>query len=177
MKKILFLLMSIVVLLASCDKKDNPQVDKGKLDPNAVILIKPAKGVQLKATVAGLTATEIVEQTVNMKWRSHWFSNKYYEKEDIIARGFSEAQRDLSIPALKMWGTDIISQEGEFMKEFIYGTEIYLTDNNNDTIAYVPQSVINNARTLIEAAYNDNNYTEVYRLFDEVFTFLPIETK
>lgn len=73
-----------------------------------------------------------------------------------------------------MWGTDIIDQEGKFHKTFIYGTDVYLTDNNNDTIGYVPQSVINNARTLIEAAYNDENYTEVYRLFDEAFTFLPI---
>lgn len=173
MKKILFLL-TIALVFASCDKNDDPDPGKGKLEPNAVILIRPAKGVQLKATIPGLTAIEIVEQTVNIKWQSQWFSNVYSEEPKLIARGFAEAQRDLSIPALKMWGTDIITQEGDFMKEFIYGTDYYLTDNNNDTIGYVPQSVINNARSLIEAAYNDENYTEVYKLFDEVFTFLPV---
>ena len=49
-----------------------------------------------------------------------------------------------------------------------------ITDNNNDTIAYVPNDVINTACPLIEAAYADENYTEVYRLFNEAFTFIPI---
>lgn len=172
MKKILFLLLSIA-LFASCGDDDDPN-PKGKLDPNAVILIKPAAGVQTRAQVSGLTATEIVEQTVNMKWRSQW-GTQYSEEPIEIARGFADAQRDLSIPALKMWGTDIITQEGDLIKVFLYGTDVYLTDSNNDTIGYVPQSVINSARTLIETAYNDEDYTEVYRLFDEAFTFLPIE--
>ncbi|SFL10210.1 hypothetical protein SAMN05216357_112133 [Porphyromonadaceae bacterium KH3CP3RA] len=174
MKKILFLLLA-VALFVNCDPNDTPDNDKGKLDPNAMITIRPADGVQLKATVPGLTATEIVEQTVNIKFQSQWWSNVYSEEPKELSRGFAEAQRDLTIPALKMWGTDIIAQDGSFMKEFIYGTDVYLTDNNNDTIGYVPQSVINSARTLIEAAYDDENYTEVYRLFDEAFTFLPIE--
>ncbi len=172
MKKIILFLSVFSLLFAGCEK--DPVADKGKLDPNAMILIKPAKGVQLKATVPGLTATEIVEQAVNIKFQSQWWSNVYSEEPKELSRGFAEAQRDLTIPALKMWGTDIIAQDGSFMKEFIYGTDVYLTDNNNDTIGYVPQSVINSARTLIESAYNDENYTEVYRLFDEVFTFLPI---
>jgi hypothetical protein len=173
MKKILFLLLA-VALFVNCDPKDVPE-PKGKFDPNAMITIRPAKGVQLRSTVPGLTATEIVEQTVNIKFQSQWWSNVYSEEPKELSRGFAEAQRDLTIPALKMWGTDIIAQDGSFMKEFIYGTDVYLTDNNNDTIGYVPQSVINSARTLIEAAYDDENYTEVYRLFDEAFTFLPIE--
>lgn len=174
MKKILFLLLA-VALFVNCDPKPEVEIDKGQLDPNAMITIRPAKGVQLRSTVTGLTATEIVEQTVNIKFQSQWWSNIYSEEPKELSRGFAEAQRDLTIPALKMWGTDIIAQDGSFMKEFIYGTDVYLTDNNNDTIGYVPQSVINSARTQIEAAYNDENYTEVYRLFDEAFTFLPIE--
>jgi len=173
MKKILFLLVGL--LLISCDpEKDIPDV-KGQLDPNAMIILRPDKGVQLRSSIPGFTAQQIVEETVNIKWQSQWFSNIYSDDVILIARGFAESQRDITIPALKMWGTDIITQEGDFMKEFIYGTDFYLTDNNNDTIGYVPQSVINNARLLIESAYNDSNYTEVYRLFDEVFTFRPIE--
>lgn len=164
----------IALVFVSCDKDDDP-IDKGQLDPNAMITLRPAAGVQLKASVSGLTALEIVEQTVNMKFKAQYLDNVLQDEPKIGVRTFAEAQRDLSIPALKMWGTDIINQEGVFLKDFIYGTDVYLTDNNNDTIGYVPQSVINNARSLIVAAYNDENYTEVYRLFDEVFTFLPIE--
>ena len=50
-----------------------------------------------------------------------------------------------------------------------------ITDNNNDTIAYIPDAVINTARPLIESAFADENYNEVYRLFNEAFTFIPIE--
>ena len=174
MKRILLSILTIALLAVACDKKDITVIDKGKLDPNAVILIKPAKGVQLRAFVPGLTATEIVEQTENIKWQTQWLDDVYSEVPVPIARGFSDAQIDVEIPALKMWGVDIISQTGEFYKTFIYGTNFYLTDRNNDTIGYVPQNVIDNARILIEAAYNDDNYTEVYRLFDEAFTFLPI---
>ena len=57
MKKILFLLVGL--LLISCDPKDIPDV-KGKLDPNAMITIRPAKGVKLRSTITGLTALEVV---------------------------------------------------------------------------------------------------------------------
>ena len=53
MKKILLLLVGL--LLISCDPENVPE-PKGKLDPNAMIVIKPAKGVQLRSTVTGLTA-------------------------------------------------------------------------------------------------------------------------
>ena len=74
-----------------------------------------------------------------------------------------------------MWGTDIISQQGEFYKDFIYGFSVYITDSHNDTIACVPNEVIDNARVLIEAAYYAEDYEEVYRLFNEAFTFLPMD--
>ena len=60
MKKLISLLF-IFGLLLSCDP-NHTEIDKGQLDPNAMITIRPAKGVQLRSTVTGLTATEIVEQ-------------------------------------------------------------------------------------------------------------------
>lgn len=173
MKKILFLLVGL--LLISCNPEDVPEVDKGKLDPNAMILIKPAKGVQLRSTVSGLTALEVVEQAVNIKWQSHYFSNVYYDDIKDIARTFIEEHKDYDKPALLMWGTDIITQEGEYYRDMTYAFNVVITDNHNDTIAYIPDAIINAARPLIEAAYADQNYTEVYRLFNEAFTFIPIE--
>lgn len=172
MKKVILFLSVLALVFVSCEKNDVP--DKGKLDPNAMIIIRPASGVQLKSTVPGLTALEIVEQTMGVTFRSHYGGSTYYEDVMTLDRGFNDAQRDLSIPALKMFGTDIITAEGEYVKEFIYGTDFYLITYDLDTIAHIPQTVINNARVLIEAAYNDENYTEVYRLFNEAFTFLPI---
>lgn len=174
MKKILFLLICLSLL--SCDpQKDLPNM-KGEFDPNAMIVLRPAKGVQIRSIITGLTAFEIVQQAVNIEWESHWFGNVYYDDAKFIGRSFPEPQKDYQTPALLMWGTDIIAQHGEFYKDFIYGYNVYITTGTGrDTIAYVPDSVINNARPLIEAAYADENYTEVYRLFNEAFTFLPIE--
>lgn len=171
MKKII-LILTVLIFAFSCEKEPLP--NKGKLDPNATIVLRPAKGVQLRSTISGLTALEIVEQAVNIKWQSHYGGNVYYDDVKSIARTFIEAHKDYDNQLLKMWGIDVISQEGEYYRDLTYGFNVVITDSNNDTIAYVPDQVIADARILIEAAYNDSNYTEVYRLFNEAFTFIPI---
>lgn len=173
MKKIILFLIIIGFALVGCKDRNQNIIDKGKLDPNAMIVLKPAKGVQVRSIETGLTALEVVQNAVNIKWQSHYFDNVYYDDAKDIARTFIEEHRDLVTPALKMWGTDIINQEGEYYRDFINGFNVVITDTNNDTIAQVPDAVINSARPLIEAAYNDSNYTEVYRLFNEAFTFVP----
>jgi len=172
MKKLISLLF-IFGMLLSCDPKPEVETDKGQLDPNAKIVLRPDKSVQTRATIGGYTGLQVVQEAVNIYWRSHWFDNRYYDSEKIIARTFIETLKDYNKPALLMWGTDIITQMGDFLKDFIYGYDVVITDVHNDTIAFVPDSVINNARPLIEAAYNDENYTECYRLFNEAFTFFP----
>ena len=90
-----------------------------------------------------------MEQGVNIKWQSHYFDNRYHDEPRQLTRTFADAQRDLSILALKMWGIDIIALLGDdgltpvFWRDFIYGFEVFITDTNNDTIARVPNSVIN----------------------------------
>jgi hypothetical protein len=171
MKKILFLLVGL--LLISCNPEDIPET-KGKLDPNAMIVIKPAKGVQLRSTVTGLTALEVVEQAHAITYQSHYTSNVYNDNPIITGRSFRSEDKDYEIPALLMAGIDVINIEGNYYKDFTNAFSVFITDINQDTIAYVPDAVINSARPLIEQAYNDENYTEVYRLFNEAFTFLPI---
>lgn len=46
-----------------------------------------------------------------------------------------------------------------------------------DTIAYIPNAVMREAQGRIEKAFNDSNYTEVYKLFYETFRFKPITGK
>jgi len=172
MKKNLFLLIVVAAVFASCDPKDVPD-PKSKLDPNAMITLRPAAGVQLRSTVAGLTAMEVVQNAVNIKWTSHYVNNAYLETPKHTARTFMDSQRDFNTPSLKMLGIDVITSEGEYYKDLTYAFNVVITDVNNDTIAYVPDEVINNARPLIETAFNSENYTECYLLFDTAFTFLP----
>lgn len=171
MKKILFLLVGL--LLISCDPENAPE-PKGKLDPNAMIVIKPAKGVQLRSTVTGLTALEVVERAHAITYQSHYTSNVYNDNPIITGRSFRSEDKDYEIPALLMAGIDVINIEGNYYKDFTNAFSVFITDINQDTIAYVPDAVINSARPLIEQAYSDEDYTEVYRLFNEAFTFLPI---
>lgn len=173
MKKLLIIL-SVLFAAFACEP-DTPEVNKGKLDPNAMITIRPAKGVQLRSTVSGLTALEIVEQAVNIKWQTQYVDNVYYDEIKSVARTFIEEHKDYDNQILKMWGIDIITQEGDYRKDLTHAFNVVITDVNNDTIAYVPDEVINTARPLIETAYNSEDYKEVYRLFDTAFTFLPIE--
>lgn len=169
--KQLILFLSVLLLAVSCEK--DPVIDKGQLDPNAMITIRP--GVSVRATVEGLTPLEVVQQARSIKYQSHYFDNKYEEVAKDISRGFDETLKDYETPALKMYGYDVIALTGEYYRDLTYAFNVVITDNDGDTIAYVPDAVINSARPLIESAYEDEDYNEVYRLFDEAFIFLPIE--
>ena len=172
--KNLLLFLSILLITISCNPNDVPDT-KGKLDPNAMITIRPGKGVHLRSTFPGLTALEVVERATSMKLQMRYFDDLDNGQYKIAGRGFNEeTMKDFNIPALKMLGIDVINAQGEYIRDLTTAKSVYITDINGDTLAYVPDDVINNARPLIEAAYAEENYTEVYRLFDEAFTFLPI---
>ena len=183
MKRTLIILLAMVAM-AGCKKETVKPDEPFVPDPNAMVLIRgeqPTKGY-----IPGLTPLEIVEQGLNIRFTTHWsFVNDYediqrhiyYDEPVNAGRGFAEEHKDYDIPALKMWGTDIIGQNGGLVKDFLYSVDVYITDWNHDTIAHVPQAVIDNARLLIETAYHNQEYEEVYRLFDEVFTFRPIAGK
>lgn len=183
MKRILFII-SVLLVLMSCEKQPLPEHNNGVYDPNAKITIRQAP---VKDFVAGLTAAEIVEQAHRLKFKSHYLDNKYSEHPRKLTRAFSEVTKDFNIPALLMWGTDILQPElqnmyngnseyGIFLLDFIEAWDVYVVNINNDTIAQIPDEVLRNARPLIWQAYVDSNYNEVYRLFDEAFTFIPISS-
>ena len=170
MKK-LFLLLFLVTAM-SCTKDNN-----GKLNPNAMISIWPKGAVQTtKAKDFHLSNLEIVKQTFNLS-----FYNENMGSGNLV-RGFAPAQRDTVNIRLLMWGTDIIGQFGDYVTEFIDGHDFVLRRNLAtppatpiyDTIAYISNNVILNARNRIKSAYDSGNYTAVYAAFDSVFTFIPI---
>lgn len=178
MKKFIYLFV-LSALLVAC-KGNDPQ--QKKFDPNAMIVLKgqsPVAGTSVQnAMVGGLTNLEVVQRAVNIKWTSHWGDNFYWDEPKQIARTFLDTHKDFNKPALLMWGTDIIAYDGVsnyFMKDFIYGYDVFITDDNNDTIAYVPNEVLEAARQPIEDAWNRGDYDAVYKMFNEAFTFLPIK--
>lgn len=171
MKKIIFILIAVLALTACDKKKDVPKL----LDPNATITIKPAKNT--RALIEGKTALEIVQQCASMKLKSMWFDNKLSESPVIGSYTFHERQKDYTIPALKMLASDVILY-GELSMDFIEAYDVFLVERGKgDTIAYIPNEVLLEAKTKIVKAYNDENYEEVYRLFDEAYVFYPMPEK
>jgi hypothetical protein len=208
MKKSIGLLF--IVLLALAGSSCNDEVpDKGKLDSNAMICLRPAPGTTIRfgkspalrsarLSNGHLSALEIVKQADGV-----WFWNEPIYGHQAVSRGFDNLQRDTLSPALKMWGTDIISQYGLYVPDFIEGVDCILdrilyvdpvtkdTASLNyyadepyailsevrtwmDTIAYIPNSVLRNAELQVKAAYANGDYTTVYKIFNEAFTFTPI---
>jgi len=174
MKRLLPIFL-ISLLFSSCNKKDDPT--GFKVDVYATVNIKPAVG--FRSAGEHISALEIVKKATVI----------HFTTSDLqsATRGFDKAQRDTisATPCLKMWGTDIINEQGVYEPIFIEGSNFVLEVWNGfptipyrqckiDTIAYIPNSVIQSARISIKAAYNAGNSDEVYRLFNDAFTFVPI---
>lgn len=164
--------MTFALAFVGCEKSD------GKLDPNATISIRPAAGVKLRSTnPEHLTALEIVQQTNNMAFISPSINRP-------SMRGFSDAQRDLNpdAPRLKMWGTDIIENNGNLADEFILAKNVVLTidyriidgSDRIDTIAYIPNTTLQDAYAIIKPAFDSGDYETVYQVFDNAYRFTPI---
>ena len=176
MKKLLFLI-AVILIGFSCKKKVEVIQVQTKIDPNATILIRPALQNQTRSIVTDLSNREIVENAMNIVWQSHWFGDVFWDDVKFIARGFAPQHKDIEKEQLRMWATDVIDVDGNYRKTFTYGFSLFIIGSENDTLAYIPDEIINAARIKIEEAFNNENYDEVYDLFNTAFTFLPIESE
>lgn len=164
MKKLL-LIAAACLVLSGCKKESD-----GRLDPNATVALNPAPGVKAAAEDAGnpahLTARQIVEQ-----------ANALLAGESIT--GIDDWNRDLDRNRIVMSSTWVIRQNGE-LETYALGMRdqilVTLDEENHpvDTIAYIPNSVMQDLEQRITAAYEAGDYATCYRLFEEGFVFIPI---
>lgn len=196
MKHLLF--FTIAAMITACGGDETPiKKTTGKLDPDAMVRIEAANGVKMRSneleyqyTEDGerlLTAFEIAKQGILLEFFATFEGQKAVQGYNT-SRVFGDNMRDTvsERPALLMFGTDIIREDGTLVKNFLYGRDVVvsreLLDKNGkpyglDTIGYIPNALLVEAQKKIEAAYNDSNYTEVYRLFNEVYRFKPTTGK
>lgn len=177
---ILFFLLALA--LSGCEKN---AIEDFKIDPSATINIHAANGVKLRsATIdtAHLTALEIVRQTTLLRFT---LSNG-----KVASRGFAPLQRDTisNVPMLKMWGTDIMYYDQ--LTDGTYTTNLILAldflearncllihnngGNNDDTIAYIPNTVLRVAEMQIKALFAEKDYEPIYTIFNDAYTFIPV---
>lgn len=179
MRNLLYLLL-FALLFTACDK-DETKPTKGKLDPDAMILVRPDESMLLKSTINGLTPEEIVEQAYLLRTSSYWHYKGVlgYQLDTTYMtqaeRGIPDLYKDYDNNIIKMWGTDIITQFGQLDSVFLHAFDVYITNEAEDTIAKIPNEVLRTAAPLIEEAYFDEDWDEVYRLFNEAYTYVGIE--
>lgn len=171
MKKILFVLVMAIAFVA-CDKDPEIAPEIGK---NEYVLIKPDASFQLKATYPGLTPEEIVRDAFSLTWTTHWSDYQYFDTPGSMNRGFPDIYKDYENNILKFLSIDIIADNGDLMPTFIKGWDFFILNEANDTLAYIPNEVIRAAEIEIYEAYQAGDNTEVYRLFDEAYTYKAIE--
>ena len=190
------LLLCVIALFTSCSSDDS---DKShRLDPNATILLNPDKSAFPTAHAFTNAADPDDRPEDQPGYYSTTVPGDQLSPLDIVKQAgglffippddkggnytFDPHERDFDTPCLKMWGIDIINQEGELVYAFIDAKDVVVWREHNfdqateyeDTIAYLPNSVLRDAAPKIKAAYKAGNYEEVYKIFHEAYTFRPI---
>lgn len=181
MKKLFYLL--IAVALIGC-KTDEPEQKVFKIDTAAMVYIKPASQpinapLFIGKSTGHLTPLEIVKKATGLRF--------YNEKLGAIngtgaAGGFAGKDTTSFVPAFLRYGTDVVAPDGfgvpYLVPDFIYAydcvIEIFRTNKDIDTIAYIPNSVLRKAESDIKSALANKDTAIVYSIFQNAFKFTPI---
>lgn len=179
MRKCTTLLLSCLLLvgLGACGEKDNP----GRLAPDAKLYINVVtnnnmKAVDDTATPEGeqrlLTPREVVEQACNFV-----FTDKEGDEDSRFS--IMDNMKDLDNARIKLWGQQIIREDGSLNDAFMLCRNIYVEPNRIDeaggrVIAYIPNKVMEEAWEKIQKAYKEGRYDEVYRIFQDAYQATPI---
>ena len=177
MKKITAILALLcLAALPSCKQTDNP----GKLAPDAKLYINVVnnnmKAVDDTTTPEGeqhlLTPREVVEQAGNFV-----FTDK--EGDDDARFSIMDNMKDLDNARIKLWGQQIIGEDGSLIDDFMLCRNIYVEPNRFDVaggkiIAYIPNKVMEEAWEKIQKAYKEGRYDDVYRIFQDAYQATPI---
>lgn len=179
LKTIALLVMGLT--LAGCRGGNKPN---GKLlDPSAMLYVN-VKDELPRAVNEGteaqerlLTPAEIVRECQN-------FCIDDPEGSVNVLVGIGDEMKDYDNNRIKMWGQQIITEKGELKEYFIKSKNVRIIigkvpGKTNPTldegiIAYIPNKTMQEGWVKIKAAYDAGNYDEVYRIFQEVYTAIPI---
>lgn len=178
MKTKLLLTIIISVFIFACKKSDENTKEKFKIDPNAKVYVKPniTKSLALNKSKEHLSYLEVVKQARVLNYYNDLIAESYCNAMWVGKDTVSET------PALLRWGTDIIYDTDGYghyglQTEFIYGYDMVICKGihpHYDTIAYIPNVNITNAREAIIEALEAKDTIAVYDIFKNAFKFIPI---
>lgn len=171
------------VLLTACTPKQTPTESK-LLDKGAMIYIN-VRNNAMKVTNATDTTTtddqiptprEVVERAGSFMYKDHKTG------KPNMPLAIAPEQLDVENERIKMWGEMIVEPDGTLNDYFIKLRDLRILapmrdgETENPIIAYIPNKRMEEAEVAITKAYNDGNYDEVYRLFQELYTAIPTTT-
>lgn len=172
MKPFFLFLMTLTVLLQSCEKNDG-----GRLDPEATLAINAPKETKANEDTPfeeRWTPLEIVKGTSAIQTK-------------MGCMGIPDVSRDTVNQRIVLMSFNIIDSRGALVDLFIGSRDVVFEHWVNegtpefdpyniirDTIAYIPNAVLGKAQQEIEAAYQAEDYATCYKLFEEAYTFYPI---
>ena len=173
------LLMAVVaVLMVTACNTNKP---KGLLKQGAMVYIN-VKNDGLKAMEGTTKDTNTEEKLYTPAEIVRECSNFCLEttdgRKDVLV-GIGDEMKDYENNRIKMWGEQIITDKGKLKEYFIRAKDVRIlgkdpNEKDDPIIAYIPNKVMQEGWTKIKKAYDNGNYEEVYRLFQEVYTAIPI---
>jgi hypothetical protein len=169
--KNLTILLAVLALAFACEKE--------KPEPDIVVSDIMIRGQEsLKSTAFDgehLTPQEIAEQSTHIVAQLNLHSGDEY-----ISYYYTifEEYRDIENGIIILPAEFILDpSDYQLMLDFITGKDVVMQRRVNDitdTIAYIPNSVIQNASILIYDAYEREAWQEIYDIFRTEFIFIPI---
>lgn len=165
----------LLFVVTSCDKGTPRQL----LDPNAQLSINVVSGTEPRSDGESPKTTPI--ETLKKIGAMYY---RYPGAKRPAEMGIPEDHKDYEKLCIKLFGTFIIHQntpphkDGELNEEFIRATDVLFTsdavDHGGDTVAYIPNRALKEAYVKVLVAYEAGNVEEVYKLFREAYTAVPI---
>lgn len=185
MKTIIKILAVVAVVMAvtACNGKDKPN---GRLEQGAMLYINVKNGnlksMDVRATdnkEGLLTPREIVETATAMV-----FTDPETGKKDMNI-SIAPQQKDVENARIKMWGEQVINENGTLNEYFITIRDLRIVAPNKldkdgkmipdfNVTGYVPNEVMERAEKEIRKEYAAGNYDKVYKLFQDAYTATPI---
>lgn len=181
-KRLLMAVVAVLMVTACNTNKPN-----GKLEQGAMLYINVKNGnlksMDVRATDGNnkdglLTPREIVEQAGMFV-----FAHPDGRKNTNIS--IAPQQKDVENARIKMWGEQVINEDGTLNEYFITIRDLRIVAPNKldkdgnmlhewNVVGYVSNATMEKAEREIRKEYKAGNYDKVYKLFQDAYTATPI---
>lgn len=169
MKKVLLIILGVFALLVACEDDEN-----NKFDSNHRLYINGVNKANKAVRYENLSVEEIVriDSVILYSTYNGVMLNENFEfalgNIDTLNNRFAMQAGYINNGT---YDNIFFSQRNYYLMRFVYG------ENNEylgtDTLAYVPNKQITDAKAKIDSLFPLEKWSEIYDIFNNAFTFIP----